>query len=77
MRHQGVREVHSSRNLKADWELGLKKVLGREGMACEKALTEAGEGLGIKEKDTWVGMGGGDVAQDKAERLAGARHAGT
>lgn len=59
MRHQGVREVHSSRNLKADWELGLKKVLGREGMACEKALTEAGEGLGIKEKDTWVGMGAG------------------
>lgn len=28
-------------------------------MACEKALTEAGEGLGIKEKDTWVGMGAG------------------
>lgn len=28
-------------------------------MACEKALTEAGEGLGTKEKDTWVGMGAG------------------
>lgn len=28
-------------------------------MAREKALTEAGEGLGIKEKDTWVGMGAG------------------
>lgn len=28
-------------------------------MAREKALTEAGEGLGIKEKDTWVGLGAG------------------